>query len=195
MACLVWHLRSTLALVLEVGKLDFSIFRCFDFTWYLEVFSSSDPGGGNRVQAAVVCGKRSFARPDARTRYSFRECCTAVCTYPLPSTQCRVMLTFRELTFEQGTKPPGVVECSKVVFCWVHTWPGTKLYPGDSPDCHPTKNVCKFCTTFMPIPGTSLSFVRGMSFLPVPETSVTSGRSCHTTRVRVQRPIPDPALV
>ena len=37
----------------------------------------------------------------------------------------------------------------------VHTEP----YPGYLPGYYPTKNFCKFCTTFVPVPGASVSYV------------------------------------
>ena len=53
---------------------------------------------------------------------------------------------------------------------------------GKYPRCYPTKNFCKFCRTFIPIPGTSVCAVRPCHntrnfwklcnmFIPVPETS------------------------
>ena len=54
---------------------------------------------------------------------------------------------------------------------------------------YPTKNFCKFCRTFIPVPGTSVSSVRpchkypgyGYSILYLPGTSVSSVRQCHNT--------------
>ena len=68
---------------------------------------------------------------------------------------------------------------------------------------YPTKNFCKFCRTFIPVPGTCVGYVRhshpypesassvrpchkypgyGYSFFYLPGTSVTSVRPCHNTR-------------
>ena len=44
----------------------------------------------------------------------------------------------------------------KVVFCRLHTEP----YPGIYSGYYPTNNLCKFCRTFIPVPGTSVSSVR-----------------------------------
>ena len=61
----------------------------------------------------------------------------------------------------------------KVVFCRVRTEP----YPGIYPWYYPTKNLCKFCRTFIPVPRTS--FTCCTTFIPVPGTSVSSVRPCH----------------
>ena len=53
-----------------------------------------------------------------------------------------------------------------------------------------TKNFCEFCTTFIPVPGTSVRSVRpchntrgtGTSFSYLPGTSGSSVRPCHNTR-------------
>ena len=53
-----------------------------------------------------------------------------------------------------------------------------------------TKNFCEFCTTFIPVPGTSIRSVRpchntrgtGTAFLYLPRTSVSSARPSHNTR-------------
>ena len=69
-----------------------------------------------------------------------------------------------------------VVFC-KVVFCRVranHTRvfiPGTRgIYPGYCP----TKNFCKFCRTFTPVPGNLWKFCG--AFIPVPGISASSVR-------------------
>ena len=66
------------------------------------------------------------------------------------------------------------------------------IYPG----YYRTENFCKFCRTFIPVPGTSVSSVAvsyvhanatntrgaGTAFLYLPGTSVSSVRPCHNTR-------------
>ena len=49
------------------------------------------------------------------------------------------------------------VDIFKVVLCRVRTNHTRDVYPGYYPD---TKNFCKFCRTFIPVPGTSGSSVR-----------------------------------
>ena len=84
----------------------------------------------------------------------------------------------------------------------------TEPYPGYLPGYHPTRkrNLCTFCRTFIPAPGTSGSstsvrhsypypkllqvlYARGhntrgtvTAFLYLPGTSVSSVRPCHNTR-------------
>ena len=55
---------------------------------------------------------------------------------------------------------------------------------------YPTRNLCKFCMTFIPVPGNSMSSVRprhntrgtGAAFSYLPGTSVSFLRPCHNTR-------------
>ena len=92
------------------------------------------------------------------------------------------------------------MDVSKVGFCRVRTEP----YPGYLPGYYPTKNFCKFCRTFIPVPRTSVSSVQlsypypnicefctpvpqntrgtGTAFLYLPGTSVSFVRPCHNTR-------------
>ena len=85
-------------------------------------------------------------------------------------------------------RPSYPKEYSNVVFCSLgylqnHT---RGIYPA----YYPTKNFCKFCRTFIPVPGTSVRSVRpchntrgtGTAFVYLPGTSVRSGRPCHNTR-------------
>ena len=74
----------------------------------------------------------------------------------------------------------------KAVFCRVLTNHTRGIYPG----YYPTKDSCKFCKAFIPVPGTSVSSVRpchntrstGTAFSYLPGTSASSVCPCHTTR-------------
>ena len=63
---------------------------------------------------------------------------------------------------------------SKVVFCRVGT---NHTRVCIDPGYYPTKNFCKFCRTFIPVPGTYWKFCT--TFIPVPGTSGSSARESH----------------
>ena len=67
-------------------------------------------------------------------------------------------------------------ETFKVVFCRVRTNHTRGIYPG----YYPTKNFCKFCRTFIPVPGTSGSSVR--QSYPYPEILEVLYASATNTR-------------
>ena len=65
---------------------------------------------------------------------------------------------------------------SKVGFCRVRTNHTRGIYPG----YYPTKKFCEFCRTFIPVPGTSGSYVRHS--YPYPELLEVLYASATNTR-------------
>ena len=70
--------------------------------------------------------------------------------------QARTMTNCRRCTCLWTVCNKKVGENRKLMFCKVSTEP----YPGYFPGYYPCRNFCMFCTTFIPVPGASVSYVR-----------------------------------
>ena len=127
------------------------------------------PSGAHSV--AIFCTSCSLARADINVR-----CCCVV--YQFIETRCA-----RFYVYCCGSKKvclSNKMQFYKVVFCRVRTNRTRGIYPG----YNPTKNFCKFCRPFVPVPGTSGDSVRH-SYLYTELLEVLYARAT-IPRVRVQ---------